>query len=99
VQEKRQNRRVVIDIEVTCKPEGGEPYTAIAHDVSFGGIFILSARTPEFGAAIDIEAQFPGQTKPLTFPAFVRWVNSEGFGVQFGLLGAKATHAITRLVK
>ncbi len=99
MQEKRQNRRVPLDIEVTCKPDGAESYLATARDVSVGGMLILSQRMPEVGIAMQIEAQFPGQSNALTFPVFVRWVNAEGFGVQFGLLGAKATHAITRLIK
>jgi c-di-GMP-binding flagellar brake protein YcgR len=99
VQEKRQNRRVEIDLEVTCKPEGAEPYTALAVDVSIGGMFIGSPHTPPIGAAMVIEAQLPGQSKAMDFPVFVRWVNAQGFGVQFGLLGAKATHAITRAIK
>lgn len=97
--EKRQNRRVALDIEVLCKPEGADAYTALARDVSVGGMFLVCKQAPDFGAAMVIEAQLPGQDKPVALPAFVRWVNAEGFGVQFGLLGAKATHAITRLIR
>jgi type IV pilus assembly protein PilZ len=32
-------------------------------------------------------------------PAFVRWHRADGFGVQFGLIGARVTHAIGQLIR
>ena len=32
-------------------------------------------------------------------PGVVRWTRPDGMGVQFGLLGARETHAITELTK
>jgi hypothetical protein len=37
--------------------------------------------------------------RELRLPAIVRWSEKHGFGIQFGLLGAYATHAIVDLVK
>jgi hypothetical protein len=99
VQDKRQHRRVVLDVNVLCQLEATEPFPAVAKDISLGGMSLASEVRPEVGAAVTLEAQLPGQTKAIQFPAFVRWVTSDGFGVQFGLLGAKATHAITRLIR
>jgi hypothetical protein len=35
----------------------------------------------------------------MKLPAVVRWNKPGGFGVQFGLLGAKETHSLAQLLK
>jgi hypothetical protein len=37
--------------------------------------------------------------RELRLPCVVRWAGPGGFGIQFGLLGAYATHVIVDLVK
>jgi hypothetical protein len=41
----------------------------------------------------------PGEATPLRLSGTVRWSHGDGFGVQFGLLGARETFAITQLTK
>ncbi len=67
-------------------------------DLSLGGMYISDAHDHQFGETITVEAVLPGQTKAFKLPGTVRWVKPDGFGVQFGLLGALETHVITRLV-
>jgi hypothetical protein len=43
--------------------------------------------------------RFPGTKAELRLPAIVRWATPDGFGVQFGSLGARETHAISELFK
>jgi type IV pilus assembly protein PilZ len=50
-----------------------------------------------FGEELEIELDLP-DLGPTRLPAIVRWLRPEGFGVQFGLLGAKHTHALANLV-
>ncbi len=40
-----------------------------------------------------------GGAQPSRVPAVVRWSKSDGFGVQFGLLGAVETHLIAKLLR
>jgi hypothetical protein len=40
----------------------------------------------------------PGDTQDVELPGVVRWSNEGGFGVQFGLLGARETHSIARIL-
>jgi type IV pilus assembly protein PilZ len=87
----------VYEVEITCTPEGGSPFTAQSHDVSLGGMFIRSEHNPAFGTPMQIAMALPGQSAPFNLPCVVRWNKPEGFGVQFGLLGARETHALTRL--
>jgi type IV pilus assembly protein PilZ len=77
---------------------GQEPYEAIAVDLSFGGMNIIDSQIRRYGEQVIVEVLLPGQTKTVRLPSTVRWNNSAGFGVQFGLLGARETHVVTRLV-
>ncbi|HEX2730921.1 MAG TPA: PilZ domain-containing protein [Polyangiaceae bacterium] len=95
--DKRQHRRVPLVVEVTCIPQGGEPFTATSKDISLGGMFVSAGSSPPFGTAITLRLTFPGHKAPFDLPGTVRWNLPEGFGVQFGLLGARETHAITKL--
>ena len=65
-------------------------------DISAGGMFILCNSFPKIGAEITIEIGLPSIPKA-SIPAFVRWSNPSGFGVQFAPIGVKATHAINKI--
>jgi len=41
-----------------------------------------------------IVARLPNTKTDLRLPGVVRWAKPNGFGVQFGSLGARETHAI-----
>jgi hypothetical protein len=97
VEEKRRHSRVPVVVEITCIPAGGEAFKAISKDISLGGMLVVSEVNPLFGTQMTIRVTLPGQKAPFDLPGVVRWNLPEGFGVQFGLLGAKETHAITRL--
>jgi type IV pilus assembly protein PilZ len=66
--------------------------------VSLGGVFLLSAEQLPLGAMVVLAFELPA-LGPVELPGFVRWTNAEGFGVQFGLIGARETHAIGRIVR
>lgn len=96
--EKREHPRTPIDADITCEIDG-ESYNALARDISLGGMFIETEIVPAFGAKIQIICRLPGMQNDSSLPAIVRWVKPGGFGVQFGLLGARETHAITELLR
>lgn len=97
MEEKRRFRRIIINVEVLCRPEGMPPHSALAKDIGLGGMFVRSEHRPAFGASIVVEVKLPRQREAFQLPGVVRWQNGEGYGIQFGLLGARETHAITRL--
>ena len=43
--------------------------------------------------------RLPGAKEDSKLPATVRWANTEGIGVQFGLMGAKETHLLTEVMR
>jgi type IV pilus assembly protein PilZ len=62
-------------------------------------MFIESETPVSFGTELQIHIRLPNTKAESVLPATVRWLNPGGFGVQFGLLGARETHAISELLK
>jgi type IV pilus assembly protein PilZ len=99
VQEKREYPRSPVNLHVSCDFDTGESCDGVARDMSLGGMFIEAAAAPAFGSKLSLQCQLPGMKEESRLPAVVRWVTTAGFGVQFGLLGARETHAITSLLR
>ncbi len=98
VQEKRRHRRVPLVVAVSCTSTEREGFSCevTSRDISLGGMYLVSSSVPEFGSKLQVSFTLPGAAAPLHLPAIARWFSRDGFGVQFELLGAKETHAITR---
>ena len=100
MQDKRSHPRVTVDTTVSCAvTSGGAPFVGLAKDISIGGMFVESTEVLPFGTEITIVGRFPGAKADLRLPGIVRWNKPTGFGVQFGSLGARETHAISELLK
>lgn len=99
MQDKRSHPRVSVHFPVTCEPKDGAPFSGFAKDISIGGIFVEAAQNLAFGTEITIVARFPGTKVDSRLPGVVRWSKPGGLGIQFGLLGARETHAISELMK
>jgi type IV pilus assembly protein PilZ len=97
MQEKRSHPRRLVRLPLRIFPRGAEPFAAESVDLSVGGLFIRAEGGVAFGEELEVELELP-QLGPTRLPAIVRWIRAEGFGVQFGLLGAKHTHALADLV-
>lgn len=98
--ELRRHSRVPLDCDVAFFAKGSTG-GAVGHakDVSVGGMFIVTSTPLAFGADVTVHVTLPEQIEALVLPGVVRWVRSGGgMGVQFGLLGARETHAITEYV-
>jgi PilZ domain len=101
VVELRRYERFRIDIAVEFTSEGSPARMAgLAKDISLGGMYIETPHPAGFNGEIVVHVLLPGQRAPFALPAVVRWSRAgEGMGLQFGLLGARETHAITELTK
>ncbi len=96
--EKRRTDRVPIDLPVHFASKGSlDKVPGVSRDISLGGMFIETAFAAPFGAAILVGLTLPGQQAPVLLSGTVRWTSASGMGVQFGLLGARETYAITEL--
>jgi hypothetical protein len=99
LQDKRSHPRAPLNVDVTCELAGGSTIAAHAKDISIGGVFIESDAKVTFGTQVSIVVRLPNNKVDLRLPGVVRWLKPGGFGVQFGLLGARETHAISELFK
>lgn len=95
--EKRSHPRVPLGKPLTCQRPGGESFSGTAKDISIGGMFVETEQRVAFGDELSIVVHVPSAKQDLVLPAIVRWLAPGGFGVQFGLLGARETHAISQL--
>jgi hypothetical protein len=62
-------------------------------------MFIVTESPAPFGADVTVTLTLPGHRTPFVLPAVVRWVGNGGMGMQFRMLGARETHAITEVVR
>ena len=98
--EKRRHQRTQVEIQVSYQTLASDTaHEGLVTDISFGGTFVESGQVPAFGSKVTIRTRLPGQTSDLTLPGVVRWVKPTGFGVQFGLLGVRETHALTQFLR
>ena len=97
--DKRSHPRVPLTVEVACEVSGGASILGRAKDISVGGMYIESETEVSFGTQVSIVLRLPNTKADARLPAVIRWIKPGGFGVQFGLLGARETHAISELLK
>ena len=95
----RLHPRVTVAIAVFCERQGAPPVQGTARDIGVGGAFVESTEPLLFGTEVVIVARLANGGAVLRLPAIVRWTKPNGFGVQFGLLGARETHALAELSK
>jgi hypothetical protein len=67
-------------------------------DLSVGGAHVQTDEPAPFGSAVTVYAEFPGTRGALVLPGVVRWTREREMGVQFGMLGARETYAITQVL-
>ena len=97
--DKRSHPRVPLSVELTCEVKGGANISGRAKDISVGGMYIESETEVSFGTQVSIVLRLPNTKADSRLPGVIRWIKPGGFGVQFGLLGARETHAISELFK
>ncbi|MCC6648810.1 MAG: PilZ domain-containing protein [Polyangiaceae bacterium] len=95
--DKRQHPRSPVTLDASVRRSTGEAHEARVVDLSFGGAFVEIAAPFAFGDEVTLSLELPelGRSE---LPATVRWTKPGGVGLQFGLLGARVTHALGALV-
>jgi hypothetical protein len=99
VSDKRTHQRIPFNAPLQYRLGDGSALGGNSRDISLGGMFIEAPSSPAFGVEVTVVITLPGEKLPVSLPAVVRWSKPDGFGVQFGLLGARETHAITQLIR
>jgi len=96
--DKRQHPRKIIEADVAFQVGGGDRSEARCRDVSLGGMFIDTATPLPYGTAVRVFLRLPGLRDEAVIESVVRWSTPSGMGVQFGVMGARVTHALTQLI-
>jgi type IV pilus assembly protein PilZ len=99
VVEKRGHPRVHLGIPVSCRRKDGATFTGTARDISVAGMFVETDQQATFAEELTLAVKLPTSRNELSLPAIVRWTDDSGFGVQFGLIGARETHALSELFR
>ena len=97
--DKRRSPRVHFEGPVVIDVEHHHTVLGTAANLSVGGMFVDAIDEPlaiAVGAAVVVHVRISGAI--LELPGVVRWARGGGIGVQFGLLGAAQTHAITEAI-
>lgn len=97
--EKRRYYRksVELPLEFTLN-EAGERVPGTCRDSTLEGMHIETPKPAPFGASVTLLVQLTGMRGQSALPAVVRWTKDQQMGVQFGLLGARETYAITEML-
>jgi PilZ domain len=98
VQEKRRHFRKHVSLDVEFNVADGPRHAGSCRDFSLGGAHVDTTNPAPFGANVTIYLRLKGASTVSALPAIVRWVKPASMGVQFGLLGARETYAITEML-
>ena len=97
--ELRRFRRAPIRRPVLFAPKDDDAFSdGMSVDISLGGMFIAT-EFPRRSARRSPSTRRSTGAGELVLPAIVRWTRPDGMGVQFQLLGARETFAITEIVR
>jgi PilZ domain len=100
IRRQRRFHRAPLQRAVLFAPKGEDVFCdGVAMDISLGGMFIATELPDPFGAEIVVLMRVERSGPDLALPAVVRWTRQDGMGVQFGLLGARATFEITEILR
>lgn len=93
MREKRQHQRAELVTTVHVSAKQKLVWQTESRDISLGGMFLDGAAQAPLGSEVELRFDMPGLGEVI-LPGYIRWNTREGFGIQFGLIGAKVTHAI-----
>lgn len=68
-------------------------------DINLGGMFVESERVLAYGSPLTVLLRLPGFEHEVAVDGTVRWEDSGGMGIQFGMMGARETAALLELIK
>ena len=98
MQEKRRHFRKSAGYAVEFGVAEGERHPGVCRDFSLGGMHIQTSEPAPFGANVTVYLKLKGAQAESALPGIVRWVKADEMGIQFGLLGARETYALTEML-
>jgi type IV pilus assembly protein PilZ len=98
VSEKRKHSRSLHRAAIAFQVGSGPRQNGICHDVGIGGMFIETLVPAPFGEQVTVYMRLPELKEEAAIKGVVRWTEPDGMGVQFGMMGARETYALTKLI-
>ena len=98
MRDHRQHTRRTLNSSVAFQVGDGPRIEGSCRDISLGGMFIETLTPAPFSAAVLVYLTLPGLRQEVVVRSTVRWTQPNGMGVQFGVMGARETHALTELL-
>jgi type IV pilus assembly protein PilZ len=98
VQEQRRHFRKSVDFAVEFGVAAGARQPGVCRDFSLGGMHVQTTQPAPFGANVTVYVQLKGTQSVSALPGIVRWIKEDEMGIQFGLLGARETYALTEML-
>jgi PilZ domain len=98
VAENRRYPRTSVTSAVVFQVGEGLRIEAEFRDVSLGGMYIETTTPLPYGTAVRVYLRLPGMKQETRIDSIVRWAEPTGMGVQFGVMGARETYALTSLL-
>jgi PilZ domain len=99
VHEKRRHFRRSLSHPVEFAVDDGPRTAGVCRDLSLGGMAIEAPAPIAFGAKLTVFMRLTGIAGECTLSGVVRWTHGPLLGVQFGLMGARETYALTALIE
>ena len=96
--DNRKHPRKLVRHAIAFKAGDGARVEGTCNDLSLGGMFIETSAPATFGGEVTIYLTLPGLKQETVIKSLVRWTKPTGMGVQFGVMGARETHALTQLI-
>lgn len=97
MEERRRAARVSVPIQVALLlPERVE---GSCRDINIGGMFVEVDRVLPYGSVLTVLLWLPGFYEEVAVEGTVRWEDSGGMGIQFGMMGARETAALLELMQ
>jgi hypothetical protein len=98
VQEQRRYERKPVYFAVEIATAEGARTAGVCCDLSVGGMHIQTQSPAPYASKVTVYVQLPGTRSTSVLPGVVRWTRPNEMGVQFDMLGARETHAITSVL-
>ncbi len=94
--EQRKHPRKALHPKAAFALDGGPRIEAFCRDLGLGGAFLETSNVAVFATEVTVYLDLEGHD--VAIRSLVRWTGKDGFGVQFGLLGARETSRLVALL-
>ncbi len=98
MQESRRHFRTVMQCPVTFATPDGQAHEGLSRDLSYGGVAVHTDTPAPFGARVVVFLHVGGLEGNHPINGIVRWTKDGLMGVQFGLMGAHDTYALSEIL-